>query len=216
MSDEFDEPIDITEDMLEPGKQLKPAPKPVTPYQAYHSEPMPARLSPEWVEGQLPKELWKANRSAINPRTVVFMVDLRAQGLSKKGVMARMGLAPNTWHAWMKKAQAGEQPYLLWSQCIGTAEADMEEEMMDNVRNAAQSDWKAAKWVLERMQPEEYSDKAGGGGISIHGDVNVNNKQTTVNSLSLDEVAEIMGVFGEIDITGSALTVEAEVVEDEQ
>lgn len=210
--DRFDDPIELDDEMLQPGKSLTPAPSPVTPYKQW-SDPMPARLTPVWVEGQLHKAVWKDDRSAINPNSIVFMAQLRAQGLSKKGVMARLGLSQGTWHSWSKKAQEGLQPYLLWSQCMSHAEADMEEELLDNIRNKAQDDWKASQWLLGKLQPEDYSDKLGttNNTINVHGDVNA--KQTTVNSLSNDDIAGILSVFGEIEV-GSP-PVEAEVVEDE-
>ncbi len=211
--DEFDEPIEIDDAMLRPGKDLQPAPSPVTPYQQWSAEPMPTNLSPKWVEGQLHKAVWKENRSKINPQSVVFMAKLRSQGLSKKGVMARLGMSSHTWGSWMQKAKEGEQPYLLWSQCMSHAEADVEEEMLDNVRNAAQTDWKAATWVLSKMQPEDYNEKTGGTTINVHGDINT--QQNTVNSLSNDEVAGILDVWKEIGVLDKAEAVEAEVVEDE-
>lgn len=213
-NDDFDEPIELTEDMLSPGTELAPAPPAPDIYRQW-SDPMPSRLSPNWVEGQLQKAVWKDTRSAINPQSICFMAGLRAQAMSIKGVMARMGLSPGAWHSWMKRAREGEQPYLLWSQCMGHAQADMEEELLDNVRNAATTDWKASSWLLGKMQPDDYSDKIGttNNTINVHGDVNT--QQTTVNSISNEELQDVMGIMNEINVLKRLEPVDAEIVEED-
>jgi hypothetical protein len=50
--------------------------------------------------------------------------------------------------------------YILLARGIGEAEAELERELVDNLRRDGQGDWRAWAWWLERRWPEVYGRKA--------------------------------------------------------
>lgn len=183
---------------------------------------LPDTLTVRWIHAQLPRETWEwikdtKPKCKINGYLIESMCKDAKKGASKRAIMARAGYHVSTWNQWEAKAQAGEQPYLLWYQCIMHAMASIEEDLLESVRVAALGDWKAAKWMLEQINKDEYSPTPKSQTVNIAGDVHQKTDTTaSVNYMSNDtalEVAKLLQGFGVVpEITDGS--VDAEVVED--
>lgn len=183
---------------------------------------LPDTLTVRWIHAQLPRETWEwikdtKPKCKINGYLIEAMCKDAKKGASKRSIMARAGYNVRTWELWERKAQEGEQPYLLWYQCIMHAMASIEEDLLDSVKLAAMSDWRAAKWMLEQINKDEYSPTPKNQTVNISGDVHAKtNNTSSVNYMSDEtalEVAKLLQGYGVVpEITDGS--VDAEVVEE--
>lgn len=213
MSNDFFEEAELELDPDMKGRELTPQPKGLT---SAELATLPDNLSSASIERQLPRGVWRANRSILNPDLILHMHKLTKKGLSQRAVCARSGISEATWWTWERKAAAGEEPYTLWYACMIHAASLLEEDLIDNVKSAANVDWKAATWLLGRINREAYAETKGTqvNNFNVSGDVN--GEQTTVNSMSDDDAQRIATLMGKIGALPSAEPVDAEVVEDDE
>jgi hypothetical protein len=59
---------------------------------------------------------------------------------------------------WLRRGEAGEEPYAALYLEVTAAEAEAEAEALANVRVAAREDWRAAAWYLEKKARKRYGD----------------------------------------------------------
>lgn len=214
MSDEWWE----TESQVdaEPGPPAVREPRELSEVDKYRA---PERITAKWVEAQLSKRDWlEIKRSLknlrINPYIIESMARDASKGLSKRSIMARHGMSVATWGAWERKAGEDIQPYALWYQCMMLAISSVEEDLIENIKLAGGTDWKASKWLLEQLNKEEYSPTPKNQVVNITGDVT--NEQTSINYMSHDDslqVAKLLKSIGAIPEIDNV--VEGEVVEDD-
>lgn len=215
---------DVQDDELKkgkkPGKDIQRAVIPV----------FPKKLSVEWIREQLPAEFWENlhHNCQCVPETIYIMSEYARRTPSKRAIAVRAGLHERIWSQWEERAQNGEQPYLLWYQCMAYALSELEEELLDNIRGAAMSDWKAATWMLGKINKAEFSDSRGGSNTvdNRSGDnstnIQIEGDKLTVNSLSRDDAARISEIFQEIgafskpEALESGEVVDGEVVPDSE
>jgi transcriptional regulator with XRE-family HTH domain len=214
MSDEgIFENVEIDFSTVETGHELEK--KAVAPAKR-DAIAIPDKITKEWIDAQVPRKIWSNKKDAINPYLILTMHKLVRKGLSKKAVCARVGLNVNTWTKWEKAAAQDIEPYATWYKVMLHASGDLEAELLSNVRNAAIDDWKAATWLLGKINREEYAENKGGGGITninVEGDA-VEKKQT-VNAITEDSAQKIANIMGKIGALPPGPVVDAEVVEDE-
>jgi hypothetical protein len=182
------------------------------------SSELPAKFTKTWVEAQLPKSAWPRvgkQRGAVSnctPRLISEMAEAAKKTTSKRGLMARFGLTSVTWGAWERRAIAGEQPYVLWHQCMMHSLSQVEEEMLENIRGHAVTDWKAAAWYLQRLNRDEYSDKQPSTQVTVQ---NEGGGKVTINRITEDDAMAIAQIMGEIGALPEGSVVEGEVVSEE-
>jgi hypothetical protein len=180
---------------------------------------MPKTINAKWIEAQLSKAEWSRikrtpNATKLNPHLIESMCMDARKGLSKRSIMSRAGYHVVNWGRWEQKAAQGEQPYALWYQCMLLSISQVEEELIKNVRLASMEDWKAAKWLLEMHNKEEYSAAPTTQITNIAGDVQAT--ENSVNYMTEDDalkVAKLLQSFGAVPQIDNV--VEGEVVEDE-
>lgn len=175
---------------------------------------VPDRLSAGWIERQLPKSTWKGlgKNSRINQHVIFIMCEAARKGLSKRAIMAQVGLSGATWTSWESRAKDGDPVYLLWYQCMMHSISQVEGNLIESIQDASQKDWRAAKWLLERINAEEYSDGPGGG-LTVN--VNNNETKTTINTITDNDSLEIANLLHGLGIISGDNVLEGEVVEDE-
>lgn len=186
-----------------------PAPEPFTEVDRYRA---PDNLTAAWVQKQLTKAEWAAvdKRCALNPHLIAEMSRDAKRGLLKRAIMARYGFHVATWKRWEDKAHEGVQPYALWLQCVMMSYASIEAEQMENVRAAALGDWKAAKWILEQVNKDEYSPTPKTT-INVAGDVK---QENSVNFVRDEDAVAIAQILQQVKAIPSAPVEDAEIVEE--
>ena len=66
------------------------------------------------------------------------------------------GIHKDTFYEWMKKGARGIAPYAAFAEAVNRAVAESESRDLATILKAAQSQWQAAAWRLERRFPEKY------------------------------------------------------------
>jgi hypothetical protein len=66
------------------------------------------------------------------------------------------GIHKDTFYEWMKKGARGVAPYASFAAAVNKAVAESESRDLATILKAAQSQWQAAAWRLERRFPEKY------------------------------------------------------------
>lgn len=212
MSDDFwDNETEVEATPGLPARRLPPELDEVDKYR------LPKTITVEWARAQLTKREWaqiKSTQSSLilNPHVVASMCKDAAKGLSKRSIMARHGLAATTWGVWERKAADGQQPYLLWYQAMMYTISTVEEELIDNIRMAGQTDWKASKWLLEVQNKDEYGPTPKNQTLNINGDIN---PETSVNHVTDNDALSIAKILQAIGAANNDV-IEGEVVEDDE
>ena len=88
--------------------------------------------------------------------TAIVVAELKL-GLGVTGACARAGIAKSTYQSWMTRGATGEEPFSTFSAAATRARADGVRALAATVRKAANDDWRAAAWMLERQDPDEWS-----------------------------------------------------------
>jgi hypothetical protein len=176
---------------------------------------LPDKFTSSWVRSQLAESVWKKvpQQAKISPALIAEMANAAAKTPSKRGLMARFGMGPKSFYIWEAKAAQGIEPYALWHRCVMHGFSKLEEELLDNVRGHAISDWKAAAWYLARLNREEFGEKQATTQISVQGE---GGSKVTVNRITEDDamaIARIMGEIGALPSGTSDNVIEGEVVE---
>lgn len=79
------------------------------------------------------------------------------RGSSIADACALAGIAESTYHAWVKRGEAGESPFAEFSELTRAARAEARTRLVRVVRRAAtEGDWKAAAWFLERSDRSNW------------------------------------------------------------
>jgi hypothetical protein len=180
---------------------------------------MPTVVTAKWAQAQLSKAEWAQIKRTqgslkLNPYMIESMCKDARKGLPKRAIMARAGYHVNTWHVWERKAADGIQPYTLWYQCMMLSISSVEEELLDDIRMQTQGDWKAAKWLLEQLNKDEYGPTPSTQITNIT--ANEVNAEKSVNYMTEDDalqVARLLQSIGAVPQIDNV--VEGEVVEDE-
>lgn len=83
-----------------------------------------------------------------------------ASGLDTKCACGIAKLPYSTWKWWLKQAEDGEEPYTELAFRAHAADAERKQIYFATLREAAKEDWKAAAWLLEKLYPTEYGQRA--------------------------------------------------------
>lgn len=109
-------------------------------------------------------------QSKLTPAVRESLVKGVRTGATYEACAEAVGIASRTFRRWLERGEDAEavleergacdrveRPYLqLWQQ-VREARAAAELEAVEAVKAAARSDWKAAAWYLERVNPEAYA-----------------------------------------------------------
>ena len=178
---------------------------------------MPDRVTAKWVEAQLTKAEWTQikrtqGQNKLNPFLIESMCMDAKKGLSKRSIMARAGLSVTTWAQWERKALEGLQPYALWYQSMMISVSSVEEDLIENIKLAGMSDWKASKWLLEQINKDEYTPAPKNQVINVQGDVT--NTEQSINYMSEDDSVTVARLLRDIGaLPQIENVVEGEIVE---
>lgn len=210
-----------TEVEAEAGLPAKRQPKEFTEVEQYK---LPSVITAKWIKAQLTKDEWvevdsTQGSNKLNPFLIESMCRDAKKGLSKRSIMARAGYAATTWNLWERKAAEGELIYALWYRCMMVAVSSKEEKLLEKIEMAGDDDWKAAKWLLETLNRDEYGPTPKSQTVNIAGDVH-SESTSSVNYLSQEESVDVLKLlqgFGVKNLARPEIdnVVEGEVVEDD-
>lgn len=81
---------------------------------------------------------------------------LRAGGYDETAANAA-GISRQQFYEWLKRGRNGDRPYDLFLAGVEEARAEGESRNVMLIAKAAQSNWQAAAWLLERRHPERWA-----------------------------------------------------------
>jgi len=84
-------------------------------------------------------------------------------GNSWDAACGECGITDRTFRYWMIRGQSGkkgDERYRKFYERVRSAEATAESALLSEVRSAAQGDWRAATWMLERRWSKRWGYKA--------------------------------------------------------
>ncbi len=82
---------------------------------------------------------------------------LLAEGCSIKTACNLCGVAERAYHDWIRRAQAGEEPYATFVDAASRARDSWKAKLIQRIESASQQgDWRAAASLLERQFPGEF------------------------------------------------------------
>lgn len=81
---------------------------------------------------------------------------LRAGGYDETAAKAA-GLSTTQFYEWLRRGREGDRPYDLFLEQVEEARAEGESRNVMLIAKAAQSNWQAAAWLLERRHPERWA-----------------------------------------------------------
>jgi len=73
---------------------------------------------------------------------------------------AAAGIAKDTLYAWLRRGAAGEEPFARFAAAVEEAQAKSELRDLAIIGKAAETEWTAAAWRLERKYPDRYGRRA--------------------------------------------------------
>jgi Helix-turn-helix domain len=82
------------------------------------------------------------------------------EGNSIADAAALAGIGERTYHDWIKRGEAGEEPFSQFSQLCRAARADGRRRLVRTLRVAAKKDWHAALAFLARSDPANWGTKS--------------------------------------------------------
>jgi hypothetical protein len=95
-------------------------------------------------------------RSMLTPEVAERIVRLLRAGNYDEVAARGAGIAPRTLQEWLQRGRAGEEPYAeLWD-AVERARAEGEALHVARIAKAAEDDWHASAWFLERSYPERW------------------------------------------------------------
>ena len=98
-----------------------------------------------------------ARPTKLTPQVRDQIAEAIRLGAYAEQAAAAAGIASSTYYDWIKRGDAGEQPFSEFSEALRACEAQAEVAAVTVLRDAAQAgDWRAAAHYLERRHPERW------------------------------------------------------------
>ena len=98
-----------------------------------------------------------ARPTLLTPELTEHMVAAIKGGSPAQDAAALCGVNPSTYYRWMREgAEGDDEQKQEFRQRIIEAKATLKAACVRKVLKAANSDWKAAAWYLERAHPEDF------------------------------------------------------------
>jgi hypothetical protein len=90
------------------------------------------------------------------------LLDALERGLPLKIAAAVAGIPVGTVRMWVQKGEEGVKPYDEVANLVTAARAQAIEEQIERVSRASRDPkyWRAAAWLLEKLDPEDFAPKA--------------------------------------------------------
>ena len=97
--------------------------------------------------------------SKLTPETQARIVSAVRCGASFKNACVAAGISERTFQRWRQKGehQGAKTEYRRFWRDLTQAEQEGQTARLAIIQEAARNDWRAAAWLLERMDPERFS-----------------------------------------------------------
>jgi hypothetical protein len=93
----------------------------------------------------------------LTDSVIAKLVLFISAGNPYKIACAAVGVGYSTFAGWMAAAESGDPEYQDFLEHITHAQAEAAQRLLAKVEGAADDDWRAAAWILERRFPEHFA-----------------------------------------------------------
>ena len=112
------------------------------------------------------------SRLDLEPQLVSRIVTYIKAGAYLETAAAAAGVVKSTLHRWLRRGAEGEEPFASFADAVHAALAEAEIRDLARIDRAAETQWQAAAWKLERRNPKmwgrrEYTELTGADGGPI-------------------------------------------------
>lgn len=143
-------------------------------------------------------------RLELDPELAQRIVTYIKAGSYIETAAAAAGVNKSTLHRWLKRGAEGEEPFAEFSDAVEAALAEAELRDLARIDRAADTQWQAAAWKLERRNPKlwgrrEYTEVTGADGGPIrYEQLSEPELDTEIERLSAEiEAAQSRGAGGQ-------------------
>ena len=91
-----------------------------------------------------------------NARVTKVVAEGLSKGLGVRASVARASIDKKTHYNWLERGRAGEDPFVYYFHSCEKAHSDFVKSKLTQIDTAADENWQAAAWRLERADPEEF------------------------------------------------------------
>lgn len=125
-------------------------------------------------QSSLPSEAASSRRRRGRPseftqsRVSAILAAVRL-GMSFKDAAACAGVSYMTFNRWRERGMAPNAPeeYCDFCRRLDVARAEVQNDCLKQINKAAIEDWKAAAWLLERLNPEDWGKRGRESAVSF-------------------------------------------------
>ena len=129
-----------------------------------------------------------------NARVTKVVAEGLRKGLGVRASVARASIDKTTHYQWLERGRSGEKPYSDYKDACEKAHSKFVQSKLTQIDAAADANWQASAWRLERGDPEEF-------GRREKTDLHVTGKVETgpnVSSLNDEEFAQYIDLQAQL------------------
>lgn len=93
------------------------------------------------------------------PKLTKVVAEGLRKGLGVRASVARAGIVKETHYNWLERGRTGEKPFVDYLDSCERAHAEFVENKLTQIDAAADKEWTASAWRLERLDPQEFGRK---------------------------------------------------------
>ncbi len=110
-----------------------------------------------------------SGENLCTPEMIEKITNLIRAGNYREVAAASVGISKSTFFEWLSRGARGEEPYTVLAAEVEKADAQSEMRDVVLIGKAAEMQWQAAAWRLERKNPKRWGRKDG---LTLTGDEN--------------------------------------------
>lgn len=123
---------------------------------------MPGKISTHNQKPKMNKKTPKARgrKTALNTALIKKIVPVLKNGHTIETAAKFVGISKTTLYRWIEQGEQQESgEYRDFRDALAKARATAQVNLVDTLQRAAKTDWRAAAWLLERLFPEQFSNR---------------------------------------------------------
>lgn len=102
------------------------------------------------------------------------------------------GISPQTFYNWLRRGARGEEPFTFLVEGVEKAKDEAELRFVAIIAKAAETQWQAAAWWLERTRPRRFG-RRDALDVSVESDtpIEVDARRVDLSKLSIEDLREL-------------------------
>lgn len=131
----------------------------------------------------------RRTKAEMDPSILQRIVDIISVGASKQDACDVVGIHFSTLREWELRGEDGQEPFVGFAADMEAARANKKTYLVGLLHKAADDDWKAGAWLLERRYPAEYGRRLG-----VAAEVEHKAEPQDLSRLSVEELRQLSAI----------------------